>query len=49
MIDRDLDVLVIGGGQAGLAISYHLRQAGLRFQIAERNTRVAETWRNGYD
>ena len=30
-----LDVLVVGGGQAGLAMRYHLAQRGLRFQIVE--------------
>ncbi len=49
MIDRDLDVLVIGGGQAGLATGYHLKQAGHRFQIVERNPRVGDSWRNRYD
>ena len=49
MIGRDLDVLVIGGGQAGLALGYHLSQIGLRFQIVERNTRVGDSWRNRYD
>ena len=42
-----LDVLVIGGGQAGLAMGYHLAQRGLAFQIvdagAEIGARVALT------
>ena len=29
MMTRELDVLVIGGGQAGLAMGYHLKRAGL--------------------
>jgi putative flavoprotein involved in K+ transport len=49
MIDRDLDVLVIGGGQAGLAMGYHLKRAGLRFQIVERNPHVGDSWRKRYD
>lgn len=39
-----LDVVVIGGGQAGLGIGYYLRAAGRKFVIFERG-RVAETWR----
>lgn len=39
------DVVVIGGGQAGLGIGYHLRAAGKRFVIFERG-RVGETWRS---
>lgn len=49
MIDRHLDVLVIGGGQAGLAMGYHLKQEGHRFQIVERNPRLGDSWRNRYD
>jgi cation diffusion facilitator CzcD-associated flavoprotein CzcO len=44
-----LDVLIIGGGQAGLALGYHLQQAGQRFQIVERQARVGDNWRNRYD
>ena len=39
------DVVVIGGGQAGLAIGYYLRAAGGKFVIFERG-RVGETWRS---
>jgi len=49
MIGRDLDVLVIGGGQAGLAMGYYLRQAGHRFRILERHPRIGDSWRNRYD
>ena len=49
MIGHDLDVLVIGGGQAGLAMGYQLKQAGHRFQIVERNPRLGDSWRNRYD
>ena len=30
---RELDVLVVGGGQAGLAVGYYLRRTGLSFAI----------------
>ena len=36
---------IIGGGQAGLAMSYHLRQRGIEHIILERS-RVAESWRS---
>jgi putative flavoprotein involved in K+ transport len=49
MIGRNLDVLVIGGGQAGLAMGYHLKRAGHRFQIVERSARVGDSWRNRHD
>jgi putative flavoprotein involved in K+ transport len=44
-----LDVLVIGGGQAGLATAYHLRTTGLRFEVLERNARIGDSWRTRYD
>jgi putative flavoprotein involved in K+ transport len=37
-------VAVIGGGQAGLAMSYHLQQNGIDHLILEKN-RIAHSWR----
>ena len=39
------DVVIIGGGQAGLALSYYLTQQGRRHVVLEQG-RVAETWRS---
>ena len=44
-----LDVLVVGGGQAGLAIGYHLRRAGLRFLIVDAAAEIGASWRNRWD
>ena len=44
-----LDVLVIGGGQAGLAMGYHLAQRGLRFQIVDAGAEVGAAWRSRWD
>src|SRR5919199_464604 len=49
MMTRELDVLVIGAGQAGLAMGYHLKQTPYRFQIVDRNPRLGDSWRNRYD
>ena len=38
------DVVVIGAGQAGLAVSHHLAAAGIEHQVLERGV-VGETWR----
>jgi putative flavoprotein involved in K+ transport len=38
------DVVVVGGGQAGLAVGYYLRAAGTKFVVLERG-QVGETWR----
>jgi putative flavoprotein involved in K+ transport len=43
------DVLVIGGGQAGLAAGYHLRQRGIHYRIVEADARVGDVWRKRYD
>jgi putative flavoprotein involved in K+ transport len=43
------DVLVIGGGQAGLAMGYHLAQSGRSFQIADAGAQIGETWRSRWD
>lgn len=40
-----MDVAIIGGGQAGLATSWHLTQAGIDHVVLEAG-RVAETWRS---
>jgi putative flavoprotein involved in K+ transport len=44
-----LDVLVIGGGQAGLAMGYHLLQRGLRFQIVDSGPDIGSSWRSRWD
>ncbi|WP_138760716.1 flavin-containing monooxygenase [Modestobacter altitudinis] len=44
-----LDVLVIGGGQAGLAMGYHLAQTGLQFQIVDSNSEIGGAWRTRWD
>ena len=40
-----IDTLVIGAGQAGLAVSYYLTRAGREHLILEKN-RVAKAWRD---
>ena len=40
---------MIGGGQAGLAIGYYLRQQGCRFVILERASELAPAWRERWD
>jgi len=44
-----LDVLVIGGGQAGLAMGYHLAQSGQSFQIADAGAEIGQTWQSRWD
>jgi len=41
-----IDTLVVGAGQAGVAMSEHLRRSGVPHLVLERE-RVAERWRTG--
>jgi putative flavoprotein involved in K+ transport len=43
------DVVVIGGGQAGLSVGYYLRKRGLRFLIVDGSERIGDTWRKRWD
>ena len=43
------DVIVIGGGQAGLAIGYHLARAGRQFTILDAADTPAAAWRSRWD
>ncbi|HMI92606.1 MAG TPA: NAD(P)-binding domain-containing protein [Polyangiales bacterium] len=48
-VEPPLDVIVIGAGQAGLSVGYHLKQRGLRFVILDGHARVGDTWRRRWD
>ncbi len=41
-------VLVIGGGQGGIALGARLRQLGVPALIVEKNARAGDSWRNRY-
>src|SRR5690606_16593670 len=41
-----VDTIVVGGGQAGIAMSEHLRDQGVDHLVLERG-RIAERWRTG--
>ena len=43
------DVVVVGGGQAGLAIGYHLARQGRDFTILDAADAPAAAWRNRWD
>src|SRR4051812_1864598 len=43
------DVMVIGGGQAGLAAGYHLKRIGLNFVILEAGDQPTGSWHHYYD
>ena len=45
----EIDVLVIGAGQAGLAAGYYLARTELSFLIVDRHARIGDSWRRRYD
>ena len=45
---KDPAVLVVGGGQAGLASAAHLTQLGIDTLIVDREERVGDNWRKRY-
>ena len=46
--DRDPAVLVVGGGQAGLAIAARLKQLKVDTLIVDREIRIGDNWRKRY-
>ncbi|WP_068618593.1 flavin-containing monooxygenase [Paenibacillus tuaregi] len=44
-----VDVIIVGGGQAGLALAYYLKQKNLNFIVLEANPAIGDSWRERYD
>lgn len=44
-----LDAVVVGAGQAGLAMGYHLSRQKKKFVILEKEESIGTVWRNRYD
>jgi putative flavoprotein involved in K+ transport len=44
--ERNIETVIVGGGQAGLAVSYYLGQQGHEHVILEQADRPAHTWRD---
>jgi putative flavoprotein involved in K+ transport len=44
-----IETVVVGGGQAGLSIGYHLARRGLSFVILDANERIGDSWRKRWD
>ena len=43
------ETIVIGGGQAGLSVGYHLKRERRSFLILDGNDRVGDNWRTRWD
>jgi putative flavoprotein involved in K+ transport len=49
MRDERFDTVVVGGGQAGLAMGYFLARQGRDFVILDAARQIGDTWRNRWD
>ena len=47
--EKYVDTIVIGGGQAGLSVSYHLRELGVEHLVLDASPRIGDAWRNRWD
>jgi putative flavoprotein involved in K+ transport len=43
------ETVIIGGGQAGLSVGYHLKKQGRPFVILDANERIGDAWRKRWD
>jgi putative flavoprotein involved in K+ transport len=48
-VTTPLDVLVIGAGQAGLALGHHLQRRGARFLLVDAGPEIGHAWRTRWD
>jgi len=44
-----VETMIIGGGQAGLTVGYHLKRQGRSFVILDAGERVGDSWRTRWD
>ncbi|PEC19866.1 flavin-containing monooxygenase [Bacillus cereus] len=44
-----LDAIIVGAGQAGLAIGYYLKQERYNFLLLDAGNRIGDSWRKRYD
>ena len=46
---EQIETVIIGAGQSGLSVGYHLAKRGMPFVILEANQRVGDSWRQRWD
>ena len=49
LMGEEVETVIVGGGQAGLAVGYHLAQLGRSFVILDANERPGDSWRRRWD
>ena len=48
-LDESFHTVVVGGGQAGLAVGYFLARQGENFVILDENPRTGASWRKRWE
>lgn len=48
-MSQHIETIVVGGGQAGLSVGYHLRKKGRTFLILDDRARTGDNWRRHWD
>ncbi len=43
------ETVIVGGGQAGLSVGYHLKKQGRSFVILDASERIGDSWRRRWD
>jgi putative flavoprotein involved in K+ transport len=49
LMSEQVETVIVGGGQAGLAVGYHLAQRHRPFVILDANERTGDSWRKRWD
>jgi putative flavoprotein involved in K+ transport len=49
MAEEHFETVIVGAGQAGLAIGYHLAAGQRPFLIVDANQRIGDSWRNRWE
>jgi len=48
-VNARVDTVVVGGGQTGLSVGYHLSRLGVPFVILDGSRRIGDSWRHRWD
>jgi len=48
-VNARVNTVVIGGGQAGLSVGYHLSRLAIPFVILDASRRIGDSWRHRWD
>jgi putative flavoprotein involved in K+ transport len=49
MTTQHIETVIVGAGQAGLSVGYHLKRRGRSFIIVDGNDRIGDNWREQWD